>query len=83
MFRFACLRCALDHFSLRVIEHGEIVPARWAVEYNAYGLPLTIKVLPECEAHPQKWLYGIYLPNRYLSSKVRLFLDAVENGLTA
>ena len=40
-----------------------------------------IKLLPACEAQPQRWLYGIYLPNRYLSSKVRLFLDAVERGL--
>jgi DNA-binding transcriptional LysR family regulator len=40
-----------------------------------------VRLLPEFEAQPQKWLYGIYLPNRYLSSKVRLFLDAVENGL--
>lgn len=40
-----------------------------------------VRLLPGFEAQPQKWLYGIYLPNRYLSSKVRLFLDAVENGL--
>lgn len=40
-----------------------------------------IRLLPEYEAQPQKWLYGIYLPNRYLASKVRLFLDAVEQGL--
>lgn len=40
-----------------------------------------VKLLAACQAQPQKWLYGIYLPNRYLSSKVRLFLDAVEQGL--
>lgn len=40
-----------------------------------------VKLLPDYEAQPQKWLYGIYLPNRYLTSKVRLFLDAVEEGL--
>jgi DNA-binding transcriptional LysR family regulator len=40
-----------------------------------------VRLLPEYEAQPQKWLYGIYLPNRYLASKVRLFLDAVEQGL--
>lgn len=40
-----------------------------------------MKLLPACQPQPQKWLYGIYLPNRYLSSKVRLFLDAVEQGL--
>lgn len=38
-------------------------------------------LLPSSQPQPQKWLYGIYLPNRYLSSKVRLFLDAVEQGL--
>ena len=42
-----------------------------------------VKLLPSCQAQPQKWLYGIYLPNRYLSPKVRLFLDAVEHGLQA
>lgn len=40
-----------------------------------------VRLLPEYEAQPQKWLYGIYLPNRYLASRVRLFLDAVEQGL--
>lgn len=40
-----------------------------------------VRLLPEYVALPQKWLYGIYLPNRYLASKVRLFLDAVEDGL--
>ena len=40
-----------------------------------------IKLLPQYEPLPQRRLYGIYLPNRYLSSKVRLFLDAVEQGL--
>ncbi|WP_151634280.1 LysR family transcriptional regulator [Noviherbaspirillum aerium] len=40
-----------------------------------------VRVLPDYQAMPQKWLYGIYLPNRYLASKVRLFLDAVEHGL--
>ena len=40
-----------------------------------------VKLLPDHVAQPQKWLYGIYLPNRYLASKVRLFLDAVEEGL--
>lgn len=40
-----------------------------------------VRLLPDYVAQPQKWLYGIYLPNRYLASKVRLFLDAVEDGL--
>lgn len=40
-----------------------------------------VRLLPDHIAQPQKWLYGIYLPNRYLASKVRLFLDAVEAGL--
>lgn len=40
-----------------------------------------VRMLPGYQALPQKWLYGIYLPNRYLASKVRLFLDAVEHGL--
>lgn len=40
-----------------------------------------VRLLPDHVAQPQKWLYGIYLPNRYLASKVRLFLDAVEDGL--
>lgn len=40
-----------------------------------------IKLLPQYAPLPQRRLYGIYLPNRYLSSKVRLFLDAVEQGL--
>jgi hypothetical protein len=40
-----------------------------------------VRLLPDYQAQPQKWLYGIYLPNRYLASKVRLFLDAVEQGL--
>ncbi|RZI42945.1 LysR family transcriptional regulator [Herbaspirillum sp. HC18] len=40
-----------------------------------------IRLLPDYQAQPQKWLYGIYLPNRYLASKVRLFLDAVEEGM--
>lgn len=39
------------------------------------------RILPDYQPLPQKWLYGIYLPNRYLASKVRLFLDAVEQGL--
>lgn len=39
------------------------------------------RLLPDYQAQPQKWLYGIYLPNRYLASKVRLFLDAVEEGM--
>ncbi|HYD81102.1 MAG TPA: LysR family transcriptional regulator [Paucimonas sp.] len=39
-----------------------------------------VRLLPACEAIAAKWLYGIYLPNRYLSSKVRLFLDAVQEG---
>lgn len=41
-----------------------------------------IKLLPQYAPLPQRRLYGIYLPNRYLSSKVRLFLDAVEQGLS-
>ncbi len=40
-----------------------------------------VKLLPGHEALSHKWLYGIYLPNRYLLPKVRLFLDAVEDGL--
>jgi DNA-binding transcriptional LysR family regulator len=40
-----------------------------------------IRLLPQYAPLPQRRLYGIYLPNRYLSSKVRLFLDAVEHGL--
>lgn len=40
-----------------------------------------VKLLPAHEALSHKWLYGIYLPNRYLQPKVRLFLDAVEDGL--
>ena len=40
-----------------------------------------VKLLPGHEAVSAKWLYGIYLPNRYLQPKVRLFLDAVEDGL--
>lgn len=40
-----------------------------------------VRLLPDYVAQPQRWLYGIYLPNRYLASKVRLFLDAVEQGL--
>lgn len=40
-----------------------------------------IRLLPQYAPLPQRRLYGIYLPNRYLSSKVRLFLDAVEQGL--
>ncbi|WP_061537088.1 LysR family transcriptional regulator [Collimonas arenae] len=40
-----------------------------------------LKLLPQYEPLPLRYLYGIYLPNRYLSSKVRLFLDAVEQGL--
>lgn len=39
-----------------------------------------VRVLPAAEALPQRWLYGIYLPNRFLASKVRLFLDAVQAG---
>ncbi|HWW04269.1 LysR family transcriptional regulator [Collimonas sp.] len=40
-----------------------------------------IKLLPQYAPLPRRRLYGIYLPNRYLSSKVRLFLEAVEQGL--
>lgn len=41
-----------------------------------------IRLLPAYEAMLAKWLYGVYLPNRYLSPKVRLFLDAIQQGLT-
>ena len=37
--------------------------------------------LLQYEPLPQRHLYGIYLPNRYLSSKARLFLESVEQGL--
>jgi len=40
-----------------------------------------IKLLPQYAPLPRRRLYGIFLPNRYLSSKVRLFLEAVERGL--
>ncbi|HEY8606294.1 MAG TPA: LysR family transcriptional regulator [Noviherbaspirillum sp.] len=40
-----------------------------------------VRLLPEWRPQPRKWLYGIYLPNRYLAPKVRLFLDAVEAGM--
>jgi DNA-binding transcriptional LysR family regulator len=40
-----------------------------------------VKLLPQYAPLPRRRLYGIYLPNRYLSSKVRLFLEAVEQGL--
>lgn len=40
-----------------------------------------VRLLPGHEALSQKWLYGLYLPNRYLQAKVRLFLDAIQDGL--
>jgi DNA-binding transcriptional LysR family regulator len=40
-----------------------------------------IKLQPQYAPLPRRRLYGIFLPNRYLSSKVRLFLEAVEQGL--
>jgi hypothetical protein len=46
-------------------------------------LALYAAVDASCQAQPQKWLYGVCLPNRYLAPKVRLVLDAVEADVQA
>ncbi len=37
-----------------------------------------IELLPEYEIHPKRGIYALYPQNRYLSTRVRLFIDALS-----
>ncbi len=55
-----------------------VLPIFNAAEYLLSGE--LVELLPEYETYPKRGIYALYPQNRYLSTRVRLFIDALSDA---